>query len=165
MCLSYVLFLMLRRQPRSTRTYTLFPYTTLFRSHRVGGSSGLCRLPEKETCVTFNHQEALNRAVRGIVAQGQLAKNEDDDCLYRGPNNTKCGVGHLIPDNLYREGIERLDVAQIDLDALIDPALGTPPDKDFLVALQCSHDNAHDVEEFLSAATDRARDYDLEMPQ
>src|SRR3546814_9235844 len=28
----YVFFLMLRRQPRSTRTDTLFPYTTLFRS-------------------------------------------------------------------------------------------------------------------------------------
>src|SRR3546814_4326915 len=25
---------MIRRPPRSTRTYTLFPYTTLFRSHR-----------------------------------------------------------------------------------------------------------------------------------
>src|SRR3546814_5853797 len=30
-------FLMIRRPPRSTRTDTLFPYTTLFRSHRVGG--------------------------------------------------------------------------------------------------------------------------------
>src|SRR3546814_2479582 len=29
-------FLMIRRPPRSTRTYTLFPYTTLFRSGRVG---------------------------------------------------------------------------------------------------------------------------------
>src|SRR3546814_15327392 len=27
-----VFFLMIRRPPRSTRTYTLFPYTTLFRS-------------------------------------------------------------------------------------------------------------------------------------
>src|SRR3546814_7470135 len=27
-------FLMLRRPPRSTRTYTLFPYTTLFRAQR-----------------------------------------------------------------------------------------------------------------------------------
>src|SRR3546814_9195825 len=26
---------MIRRPPRSTRTYTLFPYTTLFRSHRA----------------------------------------------------------------------------------------------------------------------------------
>src|SRR3546814_12782908 len=29
---SYFFFLMIRRPPRSTRTYTLFPYTTLFRS-------------------------------------------------------------------------------------------------------------------------------------
>src|SRR3546814_18627407 len=31
-CLSYFVFLMTRRPPRSTRTDTLFPYTTLFRS-------------------------------------------------------------------------------------------------------------------------------------
>src|SRR3546814_13151938 len=29
----FVFFLMRRRPPRSTRTYTLFPYTTLFRSN------------------------------------------------------------------------------------------------------------------------------------
>src|SRR3546814_19073193 len=35
MCvLSFVFFLMIRRPPRSTRTDTLFPYTTLFRSGR-----------------------------------------------------------------------------------------------------------------------------------
>src|SRR3546814_7540767 len=31
-CLFFVFFLMIRRPPRSTRTDTLFPYTTLFRS-------------------------------------------------------------------------------------------------------------------------------------
>src|SRR3546814_15230973 len=31
-------FLMIRRPPRSTRTDTLFPYTTLFRSTAAGGS-------------------------------------------------------------------------------------------------------------------------------
>src|SRR3546814_14469646 len=31
-CLSHVFFLMIRQPPRSTRTDTLFPYTTLFRS-------------------------------------------------------------------------------------------------------------------------------------
>src|SRR3546814_6291547 len=34
----FSLFLMIRRPPRSTRTDTLFPYTTLFRS--VGASTG-----------------------------------------------------------------------------------------------------------------------------
>src|SRR3546814_11639692 len=38
-------FLMIRRPPRSTRTDTLFPYTTLFRSvpRRNGGDSVACR--------------------------------------------------------------------------------------------------------------------------
>src|SRR3546814_7166110 len=31
----FCFFLMIRRPPRSTRTDTLFPYTTLFRSHRL----------------------------------------------------------------------------------------------------------------------------------
>src|SRR3546814_13582310 len=31
-CISVIVFLMIRRPPRSTRTDTLFPYTTLFRS-------------------------------------------------------------------------------------------------------------------------------------
>src|SRR3546814_13924361 len=38
----FVFFLMIRRPPRSTRTDTLFPYTTLFRSGtcRHGGAAG-----------------------------------------------------------------------------------------------------------------------------
>src|SRR3546814_11082405 len=32
---------MIRRPPRSTRTYTLFPYTTLFRSARAGQEAGI----------------------------------------------------------------------------------------------------------------------------
>src|SRR3546814_4202965 len=34
---------MIRRPPRSTRTDTLFPYTTLFRSDRPGHGAGLDR--------------------------------------------------------------------------------------------------------------------------
>src|SRR3546814_15104003 len=43
LCLFF--FLMIRRPPRSTRTYTLFPYTTLFRSRSrrmSGAGSALC---------------------------------------------------------------------------------------------------------------------------
>src|SRR3546814_6709677 len=56
----FVVFLMIRRPPRSTRTDTLFPYTTLFRSlHRrvagqvalvvrlVGGDEGFQRGPRR----------------------------------------------------------------------------------------------------------------------
>src|SRR3546814_963056 len=34
--MSFFFFLMIRRPPRSTRTDTLFPYTTLFRSKNLG---------------------------------------------------------------------------------------------------------------------------------
>src|SRR3546814_15428704 len=38
---SLFFFLMIRRPPRSTRTDTLFPYTTLFRSVRRGAALGV----------------------------------------------------------------------------------------------------------------------------
>src|SRR3546814_16191195 len=48
----YVVFLMIRRPPRSTRTDTLFPYTTLFRSkmrdsHPGGQFGGLAQQPQR----------------------------------------------------------------------------------------------------------------------
>src|SRR3546814_20508113 len=38
---------MIRRPPRSTRTDTLFPYTTLFRSVRIGGSLAAVPPPDE----------------------------------------------------------------------------------------------------------------------
>src|SRR3546814_10797119 len=47
-----VFFLMIRRPPRSTRTYTLFPYTTLFlspRSRHRAGSTARARAAPRPT--------------------------------------------------------------------------------------------------------------------
>src|SRR3546814_13960398 len=41
---------MIRRPPRSTRTDTLFPYTTLFRSHRTPGVPAWAGLIAGENC-------------------------------------------------------------------------------------------------------------------
>src|SRR3546814_6905738 len=50
--LLFFFFLMIRRPPRSTRTDTLFPYTTLFRSLRAEVClSYACPRPE-EICLT-----------------------------------------------------------------------------------------------------------------
>src|SRR3546814_21025576 len=43
MCKCFIFFLMIRRPPRSTRTDTLFPYTTLFRSQPDRGPEDLLR--------------------------------------------------------------------------------------------------------------------------
>src|SRR3546814_19969295 len=63
-------FLMIRRPPRSTRTDTLFPYTTLFRSHgpgrrRQGRRSGGRRHARKGREERPELYRALSRAVVG----------------------------------------------------------------------------------------------------
>src|SRR3546814_8123724 len=40
----FFFFLMIRRPPRSTRTDTLFPYTTLFRSRRERSVADICHV-------------------------------------------------------------------------------------------------------------------------
>src|SRR3546814_19923015 len=52
---------MIRRPPRSTRTDTLFPYTTLFRSPPIAGSNGNggnalfgpCKVEQAITSITY----------------------------------------------------------------------------------------------------------------
>src|SRR3546814_17575659 len=54
MCYDFVIlffFLMIRRPPRSTRTDTLFPYTTLFRSRWVFPMQGHAMLEERQTTI------------------------------------------------------------------------------------------------------------------
>src|SRR3546814_18190002 len=45
----FFFFLMTRRPPRSTRTDTLFPYTTLFRSERRADRAPRCAPPRART--------------------------------------------------------------------------------------------------------------------
>src|SRR3546814_13828654 len=55
--LDCVFFLMIRRPPRSTRTDTLFPYTTLFRSH----IRGRCVLPGAGPHPDLKRRQARSR--------------------------------------------------------------------------------------------------------
>src|SRR3546814_3054770 len=59
-----ICFLMIRRPPRSTRTDTLFPYTTLFRSDHL---------------VTDRGELAEQQARRRAVAQGGATGFDHDD--------------------------------------------------------------------------------------
>src|SRR3546814_4974413 len=86
---------MIRRPPRSTRTDTLFPYTTLFRSQReqrmdlgingkiafvAGGSQGMgaaaASILAAEGCrvaVVARNQERIDHAVERIRSAGGMA--------------------------------------------------------------------------------------------
>src|SRR3546814_13192858 len=71
-----VFFLMVRRPPRSTRTDTLFPYTTLYRSARLpAGAAGADR-PVAGICGTGRRRGAATARicpVGGVVRGARLA--------------------------------------------------------------------------------------------
>src|SRR3546814_7169583 len=89
-----VFFLMIRRPPRSTRTNTLFPYTTLFRAVVPGavhrGGAGLCDrrlLPVQFAQETAGaHQEDAGVPVMAAFGQhrfGPVALRLFDDAADR----------------------------------------------------------------------------------
>src|SRR3546814_20953109 len=64
----YFFLLMIRRQPRSTRTDTLFPYTTLFRSARA--------------VIAIDQHPAAGQPVFGEMAEPRLGQ-PPAQCLHR----------------------------------------------------------------------------------
>lgn len=54
-----------------------------------------------------------------LVTQGKPSANEEGDCLYRGPEDLKCAVGCIIPDELYKESFENCSVDHNHLEDLV----------------------------------------------
>src|SRR3546814_10897067 len=89
----FFFFLMIRRPPRSTRTTTLFPYTTLFRSVVIGADDperrlGLHRVPRRgqpvarERVVVGEIVEAVPGVVHAVdpamVGAAQVAARSEE---------------------------------------------------------------------------------------
>src|SRR3546814_5244013 len=69
---------MIRRPPRSTRTDTLFPYTTLFRSNRGRGSCG-AGVPigtASQGCGQHRHEVRRESRVGSVAAQAQVSEED-----------------------------------------------------------------------------------------
>src|SRR3546814_11604621 len=72
-------FLMIRRPPRSTRTDTLFPYPTLFRSLGARGDSGRVGFALASAEGAYGYMadiEAAQRAFQRAVKIGEAAGSE-----------------------------------------------------------------------------------------
>src|SRR3546814_13529714 len=80
----YFFFLMLRLPPRSTRTYTLFPYTTLFRSISA--------------ITPFNHP--LNMVAHKVAPS--IATN---NCMVVKPTELTPMTALILADLLYEAGL------------------------------------------------------------
>lgn len=90
------------------------------------------------------NQKTFNKVVRALRKQGCKSQKPTGDydgsmsCLYRGPNNTKCAAGHLIPNKLYDKRMEG-QVAKGSRVSKVLESCGHDPD--FVCGLQFIHDS------------------------
>src|SRR3546814_5028075 len=86
---------MIRRPPRSTRTDTLFPYTTLFRSHRVVAGTHVRRKRQDQRCEIARIVSGQNRLathVRELLGKAGLkATDQVPKLLCRGAHTLLVG--------------------------------------------------------------------------
>src|SRR3546814_16417026 len=98
---------MIRRPPRSTRTDTLFPYTTLFRSHRVRAQPG--SLPGGTAMTT-----GIRLAIAGMgncassLVQGLSYYKEAD------PSDRVPGLMHVVLAGYHIRDIELVAAFAVD---------------------------------------------------
>src|SRR3546814_12080345 len=98
---SSVFFLMIRRPPRSTRTDTLFPYTTLFRSGMSADESArivelLRRLRGEHTLVLVEHDMDAVFAVADVITvmvNGAVLESGAPDAI-RDRKSTRLNSSH-----------------------------------------------------------------------
>src|SRR3546814_14255437 len=90
-------FLMIRRPPRSTRTDTLFPYTTLFRSSNSMTEKVAHRPPRRVDRRLAEHR--LGKAAGtepGAVRPGQMSREIGDGSDHRRPGLCRAVVVRRI---------------------------------------------------------------------
>lgn len=66
-------------------------------------------MTQTSTAAPITAQEVFDKVVNHLRAQRCKSigfTNNDKQCLYRGPNETKCAAGVLIPDEVYRPWME-----------------------------------------------------------
>src|SRR3546814_14483799 len=123
---------MIRRPPRSTRTTTLFPYTTLFRSQPIERAEGYWLLPaplqykrtQDDPTTWFDHAETPDGAKRIGLAHGPI--------LDFGSSAPAANL--IAPDRARRAGLAYLALGdwhgRREIDALTHYS-GTPEPDDF----------------------------------
>lgn len=86
-------------------------------------------------------QETFNTVVNHLRKQNCKSINVNKECLYRGPNGTKCAVGCLIPDDKYDIKLEGLTITSYTIKNLLK-SLGYGEDTfGLLTELQSTHDH------------------------
>ncbi len=100
-------------------------------------------------------QAIFDRVVAASRSQPEQSLDDCGECCYRGENDLRCFVGHMIPDEHYSKTME----GSTACDVL--GALGFADDEIALLdALQQIHDS-HEPDEWESQFTETAGEYGL----
>lgn len=86
----------------------------------------------------MRNQEIFDIVATHLFTQGERSFTSMKGCLYRGPNNTMCAVGCLIPDEVYDPYMEGGTVDTVLYDY---PQLKFKRNLDLLLRLQTIHDS------------------------
>src|SRR3546814_20597917 len=92
LCCVLFFFLMFRRPPRSTRIYSLFPYTTLVRSHDRGQAMG----DDQRRASPHQPVERFLHLAFGFGIEGRcgLVEQEDRRVLQQDRKSTRLNSSH-----------------------------------------------------------------------
>src|SRR3546814_2465006 len=119
--LAYFFFLMIPRPPRSTRTDTLFPYTTLFRSTGllqpdIRLDAGILALPsEQQRAIGRRLTDWLDaqkqRHLRPLLAMAQQSRDAAIAPPSRAVLAQLADAGGILPRNMLDDALAHLDKA------------------------------------------------------
>jgi hypothetical protein len=88
-------------------------------------------------------QEVYDFVLTKIREQGTDSSDEDGDfCAYRGHENTKCAIGHMIPDDLYDPKMEKFPVDELLHKFNLENPTTNSIISELLLSLQHAHDSA-----------------------
>lgn len=110
----------------------------------------------------MTRQEIFNTVATALLAQGKASYARYGGCLYRGPDGTKCAVGHLIPDEKYRPSLEGKGAEHADV---VRAASIPDGERGFVRKLQFLHDNdleGYGIDRWKLGMHDCAREYGLD---
>src|SRR3546814_18021144 len=105
---------MIRRPPRSTRTDTLFPYTTLFRSRILGLNGHMTLYSNAGAMMDYDAVAKLVRETQGVVLVTPIAEGQ----VMATANNVSSGtvVRGLKPEDLRQRATIAGNIKQGSLD-------------------------------------------------
>jgi len=91
-------------------------------------------------------KDLFHRGVQAIHNQKVASHQDLLGCRYRGPNGTKCAVGHLIADEHYNSSFEgKIVVSSREIIKAIEKSIGAKLNSHHIKVLkflQKAHDNA-----------------------